>query len=376
MTERPSLAVGLMSGTSLDGMDAALVRFDGPTHASLMHFVTRPYDDEERRLIRGALDAPANGMNPAARFARLHAMIAEWASEAVETLLAEAHVPASDLTLIAFPGQTIWHEPPAVSWQLGEPAVLAERFGVRVVSGFRARDVAAGGQGAPLVPMADVLLFAAVDVPRILLNLGGMANLTYVPRRAQEDGVLAFDTGPGVAVIDAVARMVDGAVAYDRDGLIAGRGVADEGALTELLADGFFASPPPKSTGRERFGDQFAAALHAKVPGANGVATAVELTARSVAGAIARWIPGAAEVIASGGGCHHPGLMAALERHLAGHGHAHPLRRFDDLFFPGDAKEAVAFALLGYLTLHGQPGNVPAATGARGPRVLGTVTPA
>ena len=376
MTERPCLAVGLMSGTSLDGMDAALVRLDGPTQATLVHFVSRPYGHDERRRIRAALDAEPGTDHPAARFARLHAEIAEWAAEAVETLLAEARVPASDVGLIAFPGQTIWHEPPAVSWQLGEPAVLAERFGVRVVSGFRARDVAAGGQGAPLVPMADVLLFAATDGPRILLNLGGMANVTFVPRRAQEHGVLAFDTGPGVAVIDALARMVSGTDAFDRDGLLAARGVPDESILAVLLADDFFSAAPPKSTGRERFGESYASALHARVPGVNGVATAVELTARSVAAAVDRWIPGDAEVIASGGGCHHPGLMAALQRNLGARGRAHPLRRFDELFFPGDAKEAVAFALLGYLTLHGQPGNLPAATGARGPRVLGAVTPA
>jgi anhydro-N-acetylmuramic acid kinase len=376
MTERSTLAVGLMSGTSLDGMDAALVRLDGPTHATLVHFVTRPYDDAERLRIRAALQPADGGRNPAADYARLHAQVGEWAADAVEQLLAEARVPASEISLIAFPGQTIWHEPPLVSWQLGEPAVLAERFGVRVVSGFRARDVAAGGQGAPLVPMADVLLFASPDAPRVLLNLGGMANLTYVPRRAQEEGVLAFDTGPGVAVIDAVARMVDGSRSFDRDGELAASGSADEATLAALAADEFFAAAPPKSTGRERFGDAYAAALHRRVPGADGVATAVALTAWSVADAVARWIPGDAEVVASGGGCHHPGLMAALAARLAGLPRPHTLRRFDDIFFQGDAKEAVAFALLGYLTLHGQPGNVPAATGARGPRVLGTVTPA
>ena len=370
MTERPTLAVGLMSGTSLDGMDAALVRLHGPTRAELLDFVTRPYADDERAALRHAL---AGGDAPS--LARLHVRIAEWAAEAVETLLVQAQVPASELALIAFHGQTIWHEPPTVTWQLGEPAVLAERFGVRVVSNFRARDLAAGGQGAPLVPMADVLLFAAPDGPRVLLNLGGMANLTYVPRRAQEDGVLAFDTGPGVAVIDAVARQLDARRSYDRDGLIAARGRPDEAVLAELLADPYFTAPPPKSTGRERFGDGYAAALHARVPGPDGVATAVELTARSVADAVARWTPAGTDIVASGGGCHHPGLMAALERRLSDAG-GHRLRRFSDLFFPGDAKEAVAFALLGYLTLHGQPGNVSAATGASGPRVLGMVTPA
>jgi anhydro-N-acetylmuramic acid kinase len=370
MTERPTLAVGLMSGTSLDGMDAALVRLEGPTHATLLDFVSRPYTDEERGEIRGAL----NGATAPA-LARLHVRVAEWAAEAVQTLLVQAGVPALDVSLIAFPGQTIWHEPPLVSWQLGEPAVLAERFGVRVVSGFRARDVAAGGQGAPLVPMADVLLFAAVDSPRILLNLGGMANITYVERRAQEHGVLAFDTGPGVAVIDAVTRLVDPRRSYDRDGKIAAAGTIDRKILDELLADPFFAAAPPKSTGRERFGDQYARTLNERVPGPDGVATAVELTARTIAAAVDRWTPAGVEVVASGGGCHHPGLMSSLARHLERDGD-HPLRRFDDLFFAGDAKEAVAFALLGYLTLHGQPGNVPAATGAEGSRVLGTVTPA
>ncbi|MEP6687483.1 MAG: anhydro-N-acetylmuramic acid kinase [Gemmatimonadales bacterium] len=369
MTERPTLAVGLMSGTSLDGMDAALVRLHGPTHVDLLDFVTRPYSDDERAELRQAL---AGGDAPS--LARLHVRLAEWAAEAVETLLVQARVPASELALIAFHGQTIWHEPPTVTWQLGEAAVLAERFGVKVVSNFRARDLAAGGQGAPLVPMADVLLFASPDAPRVLLNLGGMANLTYVPRRAQEDGVLAFDTGPGVAIVDGVARQVDRRRSFDRDGLIAAQGRPDETVLADLLADPFFAAPPPKSTGRERFGDAYAAALLARVPGADGVATAVELTARSVAAAVARWTPAGTEVVASGGGCHHPGLMASLERRLAAEG-GHRLRRFDQLFFPGDAKEAVAFALLGYLTLHGQPGNVPAATGATGPRVLGTVTP-
>jgi anhydro-N-acetylmuramic acid kinase len=370
MTERPILAIGLMSGTSLDGMDAALVRFEGPTHASLLDFVTRPYTEQERAQIRGAFDGAT-----APALARLHIQVAEWAADAVQTLLVQSGVPASQLSLIAFHGQTIWHEPPLVSWQLGEPAVLAEQFGVPVVSGFRARDVAAGGQGAPLVPMADVLLFAAADAPRVLLNLGGMANLTYVERRAQENGVFAFDTGPGVAVIDATARMVDSRRSYDRDGEIAARGTANDKVLSELLEDPFFAAPPPKSTGREHFGEQYARALFQRVPGPDAVATAVELTARSVAGAVARWIPAKVEVVASGGGCHHPGLMTALEHHLTAGG-AHPLRRFDELFFPGDAKEAVAFALLGYLTFHGQPGNLPAATGADGSRVLGAVTPA
>jgi anhydro-N-acetylmuramic acid kinase len=371
VTERPSLGVGLMSGTSLDGMDAAVVRFHGPTHADLVSFVTRPYTDTERGAIRAALDGGS-----ARAFAALHVALAEWGCEAVQLALDAASALASDLAFIAFHGQTIWHEPPLVTWQLGESALLAERFGVRVVSNFRARDVAAGGQGAPLVPVADVLLFGAVDAPRVLLNLGGMANLTYVERRAQESGAFAFDTGPGVAIIDAVARLVRPELPYDRDGLLAAQGRPAEDILAELLTDPFFALAPPKSTGRERFGDDFARALHQRVPGPNGVATAVELTARVIGRAMASWVPSAPEVVVSGGGVHHPGLMAALEREVRAGGRAQRLRRFEELFFPGDAKEAVAFALLGYLTLHGQPGNLVTATGAAGPRVLGTVAPA
>ena len=371
MSERPCLGVGLMSGTSLDGMDAALVRFTGPTHAELLGFATRPYHPEERRELVEAIEQQAGG---ARRLAHVHARIAEWAAEAVDEVLGSSHTPAAEVSFIAFHGQTIWHEPPLVTLQLGEPALLAERFGVRVVSGFRGRDLAAGGEGAPLVPMADVLLFGAEDHSRILLNLGGMANLTFVPRRAVEEGAFAFDTGPGVAIVDAVARLADSSLPYDRDGRLAARGRVDERALGELLADPYFAQEPPKSTGREQFGSAFASQLFARVGGADAVATAVELTARTVSDALKRWTLPRVEVVASGGGCHHPVLWESLTRRLAEEGRS--LRRFDELFFSGDAKEAVAFALLGYLTLHGQPGNLPAATGARGPRVLGSVTPA
>lgn len=369
MTERPVLGVGLMSGTSLDGMDAALVRFRGPTHAELLHFVTREYSPAERDQVRAAITSGG-----ARSLAHLHVQVAEWAAEAVEELLAGSHHAAADLDFLAFHGQTIWHEPPAVTWQLGEPAVLAERFGRPVAANFRARDVAAGGQGAPLVPAADVLLFGAEDGPRILLNIGGMANLTFVPRRAEERGAFAFDTGPGMALVDAVARLVNPALRFDHDGSLAGAGQVREDLLATLLADPFFAEPPPRSTGRERFGDDLAAMIHQRAPGADGVATAVALTTRSIVDAIARHTPRGTPVVASGGGVRHPVLERALQQALVGTGHGY--QRFDDVFFNGDAKEAVAFALLGYLTMHGQPGNVSSCTGARGPRVLGAVTPA
>jgi anhydro-N-acetylmuramic acid kinase len=222
--------------------------------------------------------------------------------------------------------------------------------------------------------MADVLLFGHPQSPRVLLNLGGMANFTYVPRRAMEAGALACDTGPGVAVIDALARQVDPALPYDVEGRLARRGRVNQPALERLLQDPFFSAPPPKSTGRERFGAEYAAALYRSLPGPDGVATAVELTARTVAEAILRWTPGSPEVVGSGGGMRHPVLVERLSALLGERGL--PLRRFDDLFFSGDAKEAVAFALLGYLSIHGQPGNLPGATGASGSRILGQITPA
>jgi anhydro-N-acetylmuramic acid kinase len=368
---QPALAVGLMSGTSVDGVDAALVRIRSAGSCDLLKFVCRPYADAEREEILRGLSA-----STAQDLALLHAHIAEWAAQAVDMVLADAGIQPSELSFISFPGQTIWHEPPRVTWQLGEPAILAERFGVRVVSGFRSRDVAAGGQGAPLVPMADVLLFGDPATPRVLINIGGMANLTYVEKRGQLEGAFAFDTGPGMTVIDDMARQADPSMPYDRDAYLSRRGTTDESALKALLSDSFFSAPPPKSTGRERFGQSYARMLYARVPGPSGVATAVELTARSVAEAIARWVPGTPEVLVSGGGCHHPLLMESLGRHLSLlWGRRAGLKRFDEVFFNGDAKEAVAFALLGYLLLNGQPGNLPAATGARGFRLLGSITP-
>lgn len=361
------LAVGLMSGTSLDGTDAALVRIWGPTRMELVGFAHRPYDRSERARIEAVL---AGG--PIAEVARLHAAIAEWSVEAIESLLAGTHTRANRLGLVALHGQTMWHEPPVVTLQLGAAAIIAERFGVRVVHDFRSRDVAAGGQGAPLVPLVDALCFGSDRHARVLLNIGGMANATWVPPAGELGGVIAGDSGPGMAIIDTVARMVDPSLPFDSGGQLAAAGRVDTGVLEQLLADPYFAAPLPKSTGREHFGVEYAERLHRMVPGADGVSTAVALTATTIADFCTRLLPRAAEVVAAGGGTHHPVLMRELERRLA----AHDVRllRFDEQFFDGDAKEAVAFAMLGWLTVHGQPGNLPEVTGAAGLRVLGSVT--
>src|SRR5437879_3031655 len=373
-----ALAVGLMSGTSVDGVSTALVRLsDDPLAAQLVAFRQEPYTTPERGQI---IDAIARGGSK--DLALLHVALGERFAGAVLQLLAQAKVAPRDLSFIASHGQTIWHEPGRATLQLGDPAVIAERVGVRVVSDFRSRDVAAGGQGAPLVPVADVMLFGHPERGRLLLNLGGMANITWVRRRGVIDGAVAFDTGPGVAVIDAVTRRVDPDAGYDQDGERARRGHPDLKALHQLLTDPFFDQPPPKSTGRERFGIEFADRLIALVQGAGGsandaVATATALTAETVARGMERWTPplppGAGdELVISGGGARNPALVELL----AGRVRPRPVVPFDQLFFDGEAKEALAFAFLGFLTLAGKPGNLPAATGARGPRVLGSVTPA
>src|SRR5215208_6998109 len=375
------IVVGLMSGTSLDGISAAVARFtdtsDGRIDVDLLAYVARAYTAAERTRLSAAL-----GGGTPAEYCRLNFDLGQWLADAAIAVIAEAGVARDDIAAIASHGQTIWHEPGHSTWQSGEAAVIAERTGVDVISDFRVRDVAAGGQGAPLVPIADVMLFAADGAWRALQNLGGIGNVTVVAPREAADAAppRAFDTGPGVVVIDSVVRLLRPEMAFDEDGRLAAAGHPVSEVADELLADPYFASPPPKSTGRELFTpayvSRFVDRCRAARPGAADedlVATAVALTARSVADAYRRFVPEPlGDVLLSGGGARNPALFDAIARALA------PLRvrRFDELFFDGEAKEAVAFALMGYLHLSGRPANVPSATGARGPRVLGKRTPA
>src|SRR3989440_1197956 len=305
-----ALAVGVMSGTSLDGVSTALVRLtEQPLDAQLVAFRQDPYTTPERGQI---IEAIARGGSQ--DLALLHVALGERFAGAVLQLLAQAKVAPRDVSFIASHGQTVWHEPGRATLQLGDPAVIAERVGVRVVSDFRSRDVAAGGQGAPLVPLADVMLFGHPDRGRLLLNIGGIANVTWVPRRGRAAGALAFDTGPGVAVIDAVTRRVDPAAAFDRDGARARRGKPVKRVLDSLPADPYFAEPPPNSTGPEPFGVEYADKLLARVRKAGGsdndpVATATALTTETIARALERWTPdggGDAELVISGGGARVP----------------------------------------------------------------------
>jgi anhydro-N-acetylmuramic acid kinase len=368
--------IGLMSGTSLDGISAAVVRFGVDNTLDLLAFRQIPYDATKRQRLQTALA----GATPD-EYCRLNFDLGHWLADAAIAVLADAGVPRDEVSAIASHGQTVWHVPGHSTWQFGESSVIAERTGINVVSDFRVRDVAAGGQGAPLVSIADALLFADPLSWRALQNLGGIGNVTVVPPGGDTSAVRAFDTGPGVVVIDSVTRLVAPDRSYDADGQLARTGTAIEPAVTETLTHPYFAASPPKTTGRELFTpawiDSFVASCRRFKPDASGgdlVATAVSLTARSIGDAFARFIPEpVSELVVSGGGAENPALIDAIK-------HALPkgiqVNRFADVFFDGEAKEAVAFALLGHLFLQNKPGNVVTVTGARGPRILGKLTPA
>jgi anhydro-N-acetylmuramic acid kinase len=371
------VVVGLMSGTSLDGISAAVARFtdgnDGRIGVDLLAYLSHSYTPAQRSRLSAAL-----GGGTPAEYCRLNFDLGEWLATAAIEVMAQAGIARDDIAAIASHGQTIWHEPGHSTWQTGEPAVIAERTGIDVVSDFRVRDVAAGGQGAPLVSIADALLFASGSDWRGLQNLGGIGNITIVPPLGQIEGVRAFDTGPGVAVIDGVTRVLRPELPYDVDGKLARAGRADSSLVKELLAAPYFAAAPPKSTGRELFNTDYITKLIARAR-ANGagdediIATAVQLTAESVGDAYRRFIAEPMqEVLVSGGGAKNPALFAAIEKAAA----PIRIRHFDEVYFDGEAKEAVAFALLGYLRVTNRPGNVPTATGARGQRILGKLTPA
>jgi anhydro-N-acetylmuramic acid kinase len=390
--------VGLMSGTSLDGISAAVVRFterSSTSHAAgseshvkretsnvepetqfdyqLLAFTVSEYKPAQRERMLAAMQK-----GTAEEYCRLGFDLGEWLADAAVAVMAEAGVPRSEVRAIGSHGQTLWHVPLHSTWQIGESAVIAERTGIDVVHDFRVRDVAAGGQGAPLVPVADALLFSAPHW-RALQNIGGIGNVTVVPPNGALEGVRAFDTGPGVGVIDAVVKTLRPDMRFDKDGEMARAGKPVEEVLAALLAHEYFSAPPPKSTGRELFTPAYVADLVKRCRAARVqctdediVATATALTARSIADSYKRFLPEPiTEVLASGGGAKNKFLMESIGKLVA----PVKVRVFDEVFFDGEAKEAVAFALLAKLFVDGRAGNVATATGARGPRILGKLTP-
>jgi anhydro-N-acetylmuramic acid kinase len=363
------IVAGVMSGTSLDGIDVAMVDIRGRRIVPLW-FRSTPYP----KGVREALLAVSNSMTHTATIARLHFLLGELYADAIQKT-ARGIRP----DLIGLHGQTIYHEGQPVEYlgrrvastlQIGEAAVVAERTGVRVISNFRERDIAAGGQGAPLVPYVDYLLFHSDKHGRAALNIGGIANVTLIPKGAKPSDVIAFDTGPGNMVIDGlVSHLTEGRERFDRDGRIAKRGSVHEKLLAAMLSDPYFTMTPPKSTGRERFGRDFINGLIATgIATEDLISTATEFTARSIALAI----PPKLEVIASGGGVRNRQIMRRLGELLPDR----ELRTTADFGIDPDAKEAIAFAVLAHEFAKRRPGNLPSATGAKRAVRLGKDSPA
>ncbi len=368
------LFLGLISGTSVDGIDAALVRFDADARVELVFGRTYPWSAELRaRLLELGQHAATLTLD---EVGELDVRIGQAFAAAARAALADSGTAAAQVAAIGSHGQTLRHRahgPFPYTLQLGDPNTIAERTGVCVVADFRRRDVAAGGHGAPLVPAFHAAVLHAADEDRAVLNLGGIANLTLLPHtaRTQPGAVRGFDTGPANGLMDAWCLRHTGA-GFDRGGAFAASGAVDTGLLARLLDEAWFAQPPPKSTGRDQFHLGWVdSTLRGDETPADVQATLLALTARTVADALRAAQPQTRRVIACGGGAHNPRLMAALAAELPG-------MQVDSSAAHGldpDCIEAMAFAWLARETLAGRPGNLPAVTGAAGPRVLGAIYP-
>ena len=386
------LAVGLISGTSMDGVDAALVRLSGvpeKPHVRLLAFATSPYPPWLRRRL---LEIAGGDPTGAGEIGRLNFLLGEVFAEAAIRVCRRGRIAPSRLWVIGSHGQTIFHQgsPGAAAgrhglttgatFQIAEPAVIAEKTGAPVVADFRAADIAAGGQGAPLVPLLDYLLLGDSQQGTVALNIGGIANVTVIPARAAPEDVVGFDPGPGTMSVDArVRRATRGRRAYDAGGRIASKGEVIEPMLAQLLRFPFFEQRPPKSAGREEFGEAFVTKYflaghlpHRRVRVEDLLRTATELTAQTVARALGDFVfPRAAihRLIVSGGGAHNHLLIRRMRNLLPGL----EVRTSAEFGLPVDAKEAIAFALLADRTLHGLAGNLLSVTGAHRSMVLGKI---
>ena len=354
---------GVMSGTSLDGIDVAVVEIRG-RDIETIGFQTTAYPGQLRERILACAESGG-----ARLISQLNIELGDLYAKAVLRAISRSGA----IELIGCHGQTVYHEGRRHTLQLGEAAVIAERTGVPVVSNFRARDIAAGGEGAPLVPFLDILLFRHATRTRIALNIGGIGNITVIPPRAEPEQVIAYDTGPGNMVIDALAQEYSrGKLHFDRDGKFAAAGKPDLALLDTLLRDPYYRRKPPKSAGREQYGAEFVARMKAsKRSLPDLIATATAFTARTIALAVRAHQTPSTDLIVSGGGVHNPQLMGYLAAQMLG------IRIYmtNDFGINADAKEAIAFAALAYATWNRRPGNIPSATGAKRAVILGDITP-
>src|SRR3954447_23226095 len=381
------IVAGVMSGTSADGINVALVRVDKSRRQSLfprfkyLAHAEFPYPANVRRSVLMAMNASDARVSD---LSRLNFVLGELYADAVRETQRKFR---TKIELVGCHGQTLYHQGEAESflgrklictWQTGEGSVIAARVGVPVVSDFRPADMAGGGKGAPLVPFLDYLLYRHDRFGRVVQNLGGIGNLTAVPAKARPEQVVAFDTGPGNMVIDALTEQLFSRP-YDRDGAIASTGKVLQPVIQQLLRAAFFQQKPPKTAGREEFGRQFVAKFLRLCGRANKpdvIATATALTAKSVSVSLQKFVLGKnqsyREYVVSGGGTNNATLLAMLANEL--HRLGLSMRLSDEFGLPSAAKEAVAFALLAYQTWNRAPSNIPSATGARRPAILGKVS--
>lgn len=370
-------AIGLMSGTSLDGVDACLVAIDGAsrdTSLSLLKFATFPYDQEIKTKILAASEIASSNV---AMICALNFELGEIYSKAVSDLCALAGFDSSKLDFVANHGQTIHHMPIGMrqsTLQIGESSVIAYDHHVDVIDNFRVMDIAAGGQGAPLVPFSEIVLYTHKEKTRILLNVGGISNITYLPANAAFHEVEACDVGPGNMIIDEFMRRFYH-LPYDEGGRIAAQGVVDQAMVEFCLNQPFFSQARPKSCGREQFGLPFVELLLEKfhhLKPEDFVASATMFTAQAIASQIAMFYGDKVidELLVAGGGAHNATLLTMLRE-------AMPqviVMTQEEIGYSSDAKEAIAFAILGYETLHRRYSNVKSATGAKCDVILGKVT--
>ena len=380
------LVVGLMSGTSADGIDAVVAKIGsrkGKLQARVLAHLHQPFTPALRQQI---LDVSLHGS--VADICELNFFLGERFAMAALAVIRKAKLEPRQIAAIGSHGQTIHHLPRArtpSTLQIGEPAVIAERTGITTIADFRVRDMAAGGQGAPLVPFADWALFTNKSRPRIVQNIGGIGNLTFLPPRAELEDVVAFDTGPGNMVIDAVMHTLSsGREVYDRDGRWAARGTVSEKLLAEMMSHPFLKRRPPKTTGREEFGEPFvreilSSARRMRLRFEDTVATGTAFTAASIAGAYKRFVfpklkhsaRNKLQIILGGGGARNLTLRRMLAERVADA----EFLTHKDFGIANSSKEAMAFAILAHQTLAGRPGNVPGATGAKRPVILGKIVP-
>ena len=377
---RPVRVVGLMSGTSADGVDAALVEIKESSKGlaiDTIAYVNMAFSEQERRDIFQLFAPPSATVD---KICRMNVVLGEKFAGAALLVIEAAGFDPKDIDLIGSHGQTIHHLPAEqATLQIGEAAVIAQRTGITTISNFRARDMAVGGEGAPLVPYFDWLMFMHPTRTRVLQNIGGIANMTILPKGCGLEDVYAFDNGPGNMIIDyMVSNMTNGDMGFDEDGAIAARGQVNQDMLHELMGHEFVMRKPPKTSGREEFGVEFTQGLIERwagrgVSNEDMITTATAFTAKAIAYHLKNAVPGqnVDEFIVSGGGALNPTLMKMLEDEIA----PIPVVRTEQYGVAADAKEAVAFAVLAYQTVRGLATNVPNATGAREPVLLGQITP-